>query len=222
MERRTKTMIRTETVNITSINGIAYKQKLTSGGAGITIITPDDRAAFTINKRDGSCTPYGTVNGELFTGAVITEALELTKGLPYKRMGTVAKVYADNHCDEGPVDLEVSDEKIEIDVIASAEYKVFLSTYTDKRGRFSYQLMNKDLMQFASKSSVVSKKLAEKEKVDDIVRYVVKSKAADLCRNKGMSDDMLTVFIDTFDSMDTRSAFKELRAYLRGKLSRKA
>jgi hypothetical protein len=213
-------MIRTETVQITSIKGIAYKQKLTSGGAGITIITPDDKAVFTVNKRDGTCAPYGTVS-DLFTEAVISEALELTRGLPYKRFGAISKVYPDSHCDESPVELETDDEKIEIDVVSSAEYKEFLSKYTDKRGRFSYQLMNKDLMQFASKSRIVSKKLAEKADVDEIVKYVVKSKAADLCRNKGMSDEMLAVFIDTFDSMDTRSAFKELRAYLRGKLSRR-
>jgi len=214
-------MIRTEIVQVASIKGIAFKQKLTSGGAGITLMTPDDRASYTINKRDGSFVPYGPVNSGLFTDAVVNEAIELTRGLPYKRLGAVAKVYADSHCDEGSVEHETDDVKIEIDVIASAEYKEFLSRYTDKKGRFSYQLMNKDLMQFASKSSVVSRMLSEKADVDDIVKYVVKSKAADVCRNKGMGDEMLVAFIETFDSMDTRSAFKELRAYLRDKLSRK-
>jgi len=214
-------MIRTEIVKVKSLKGIAFKQKLTSGGTGITIITPDDKAVFTINKRDGTCSPYGPVNGEVFTGAVVDEAIELTRGLPYKRLGAISKVYEDRHVDEGSVDLEEGDEKLDIDVMASAEYKEFIANYTDKRDRFSYQLMNRDLMQFAAKSRVVSKMLSDKDNVDDIVRYVIKSKAADLCRNKGMSDEMLSVFIDTFDSMDTRSAFKELRAYLRGKLSRK-
>jgi hypothetical protein len=36
-----------------------------------------------------------------------------------------------------------------------------------------------------------------------------------------MDDEALTAFIDTFDSMDTRSAFKELRSHLHGKLGRK-
>ena len=214
-------MIRTETVQVAAIKGMAYKQKLTSGGAGITIVTPDDKAVFTINKRDGTCVPYGQVNTAVFTASIIDEVLELTRSMSYRRLGPVSKVYEDNHCDEGPVELEVDDAKIEIDVVASAEYKAFISSYTDKKGKFSYQLMNKDLMQFAAKSSVVRKKLAEKADVEDIVRYIVRSKAADLARNKGMDDEMLTVFIETFDSMDTRSAYKELRAYLRGKMSRK-
>ena len=214
-------MIRTEIQQMTSINGISFKQKLKAGGAGITIITPDDRAAFTINKRDGSCVPFGKVDGGVFSAAVIDEALELTKGLPYRRLGTITKVYPDIHCDENPVELEADDDKTEIDVIASVEYREFIAQYTDKKGGFSYQLMNKELMQFAARSSVVGKMLAENEDADNIVRYIVKSKAADLARNRGMEDEMLTAFIDTFDSMDTRSAFKELKAYLRGRLTRR-
>ena len=214
-------MIRTDTVQMTSIKGLAYKQKLTAGGAGVTIITPDDKAVFTINKRDGACVPYGEVNTDVFVDAIINEALELTKGLPYKRRGKITKVYDDDSCDESSVDLETEDDKAEIDIITSAEYKEFLAQYMDKNNKFSYQIMNKELMQFASRSSVVRKKLVEKEDVDSIIRYIVRSKAADLTRNRGMDDQMLTAFIDTLDSMDTRSAFKELAAHLRGKMSRK-
>jgi len=214
-------MVRTETIQLKTINGIAYKQKLTAGGAGLAILTPDSRAAFTINKRDGSCVPYGKVEASIFTDTVVGEALELTKGLSFKRLGTITKVYSDKHCDEGSIEDEAGDVKVEIDVMASVEYSEFIAQYTDKNGKFSYQLMNKDLMQFAAKSSVVGKMLAEKADVETIVRYTVKSRAADLARNKGMGDDMLVAFIEMFDSMNTRSAFKELRSYLRGKMSRK-
>jgi len=213
-------MIRTDTVQMTSVKGLAFKQKLTAGGAGITIMTPIDKAVFTINKRDGSCVPYGKVTTEIFTKTVVAEALELTKGLPYRRLGAITKVYDDIHSDETSVELETEDEKAAIDVLASLEYQEFITRYMDKYGKFSYQLMNKDLMQFAARSSVVKRMLAEKNSVDKIVRYIVKSKAADLATGRGMKDDMLTAFIDTFDSMNTRSAFKELRAYLRSKMSR--
>ena len=214
-------MIRTEAVQMTAIKGLAFKQKLTAGGAGITIVTPDDKAVFTINKRDGSCVPYSTANSGAFTAAVIDEALELTRGLPYKRLGNISKVYADNHCDVSPVEQELEDDKADIDVVASMEYREFIAQYTDKNGRFSYQLMNKELMQFAARSSVVRKKLAEKEGTDSVIRYIVKSKAADLTRNRGMDDEVLTAFIDTLNSMESRSAFKELTSYLRSKMSRK-
>ena len=213
-------MIRTEAVQLTSIKGLAYKQKLVAGGAGITIITPEDRAAFTVNKRDGSAVAHGHVNGALFPETAVAEALELTRGLPYKHLGKITKVYADNHCDETPAELELEDDKIEIDIIGSAEYREFIAQYTDKAGKFSYQLMNKELMQFAARSSVVRRMLEEKAEMDAIIRYIVKSKAALLAHNRGMDEDKLTAFIDTFDSMDTRSAFKELNSYLRGRLSR--
>ena len=167
-------MIRTEAVKMTKVAGLAYKQKLQAGGAGITIMTADEKAVFTINKRDGSCTPYGTVNNEIFSSQVISEALELTKGLSYKRLGTIVKVYSDNHCDETSVDLESADEQAEIDVMASKEYKEFIAQFSDKNDKFSYQLMNKTLMQFAAKSSVVRKKLDEKESTDSITRYIIR------------------------------------------------
>ena len=213
-------MVRTATVQLASVNGLAFKQKLTSGGAGITIITPNDKAVFTINKRDGACVPFGKVDTEIFTKTVTDEALELTRGLPYRRLGAITKVYDDKHCDETPVELETADEKIVIDIIASDEYKEFIAQYTDKNEKFSYQLMNKELMQFASKSSIVDKMLSEKAEIDTIVRYAINSKASDLTHNKGMDEEMLTAFIETFDSMNTRSAFKEFKAHLRGRLSK--
>ena len=214
-------MIRTEAVYLTTIKGLAYKQKLKAGGTGITVMTPEDKAVFTINKRDGSCVPYGVVDAGVFTQTVTDEVIELTKGLAFRRLGNITKVYDDIHSDENPVELEIEDDTASIDVLASAEYREFLAQYTDKNEKFSYQLMNKDLMQFASKSSVVRGMLDEKSDAEQIVRYIIKSKAADLARNKGMEEDMLTAFIETFDSMDTRSAFKELKAYLRGRMSRK-
>jgi len=215
LRRKGYKMIRTEAVRIESINGLVYKQKLVAGGAGITIITPDDKAVFTINKRDGSCVPYGKVNSEVFTAAIVEEALELTRGLSYGLHDTLSNVRIDETL---PVEPEIENEAI--DVIESVEYKEFIEQYTDKKDKFSYQLMNKDLIQFAAKSTIVSKMLEEKEDVDIIVRYIVRSKAADLARNGGMDDDMLTAFIDVFDSMDTRSAFKELKAHLRGMLAK--
>ena len=211
-------MIRTQAVSLTAVKGLAYKQKLTAGGAGITIMTEEHKAVFTINKRDGKCIPYSAADKDVFSPEVVGEALESVRALPYKRLGAITKVYSDNRSDETSIDFEANDDKAVVDVLGSVEYKEFLAQYTDKNDKFSYQLMNKDLMQFAAKSSVVSGMLAEKSDPDSIVRYVVKSKAASLAGNAGMGDDALTAFIDTFDSMNTRSAFKELKAYLRGKL----
>jgi len=210
-------MIRTEIVKLNRIVGLAYKQKLVAGGAGLTIITPNDRAVFTINKRDGSTVPYGTVDAALFTSAIVEEALELTRGLSFKRLGKVTKVYDDSHCDETSAQLEADDDKPSIDVVESKEYEGFTMEYTDKNGKFSYQLMNRDLMKFADSSSVVNAMIADADDDDAIMRYIVRSKAVNLARSKEMDDGFLTAFIDTFDSMNTRSAFKELKAHIRTK-----
>ena len=214
-------MIRTEAVKTATIPGMAFRQKLQAGGTGITIITPHERATFTVNKRDGSCVPYGKVNEKVFTESVIKEVLDLTMGLPYRRLGSITKVHVNKPCEESPVEHEVDDEKADIDIISSAEYAAFIEKFSDKKGRFSHQLMNKELMQFAAKSGVVNKKLAMKEDTEMILRYVVRSKAAKLARRKEMDDDTLTAFIETIDSICTRSAFKELNAYLRDRLSRR-
>ena len=210
-------MIRTATVRLSSISGLAYLQKLPSGGAGLAIMTADDRAAYTINKRDGKAVPYGTVNTAVFTGAAVDEALALTRGLPYKRLGVVTRVYDDSHCDESPAELEIGDDQPSIDVVASKEYEGFIMEYTDRNGKFSYLVMNRDLMKFADGSKVVNKMAASGDDDDDIVRYIVRSKAVSLAGTKSMKDDFLTAFIDTFDSMNTRSAFKELKAHIRTK-----
>ena len=207
-------MVRTEIVELKNIFGIAYKQKLVSGGAGITVITPEGNAVATIDRRSGLCVPYGSFDAEVFTDAVFKEALDKTRGLPYRRLGKITKVHVNKIVEEADED-EIEEDQPAIDVLASAEYKEFIYAYTNKTGKFSYQVMNRDLMQFASKSSVVAGMVAEKTDTDQIVRYVVKSKAADLARNKGMSDEMLDAFIETMDSMNTRSAFKELTSYLR-------
>ena len=214
-------MIRTETVKLSNVVGLAYKQKLAAGGTGLAIITPNDRAAYTINKRDGSVVPYGTVDTNVFTDAMVNEALELTRGLSYKRLGKVTKVYEDSHCDETSADLETEDDKPSMDVMASKEYEGFIMEYTDKNGKFSYQLMNRDLMKFADRSSVVSNMAAEGDSDGKIARYIIRSKAVSLARTKTMDDGFLDAFIETFDSMNTRSAFKELNSHIRSKKSRK-
>ncbi|MCL1816919.1 MAG: hypothetical protein FWG43_04890 [Clostridiales bacterium] len=216
-------MIRTEAVQLTSINGIGYKQKLVAGGAGITIVTSEGKAVFTVNKRDGLCVPYGQVDEKVFTATVTEEVLNLTRGLPYKKLDIASKVSSDDspikHTAE--VEMEVKeDDKDAIEVVESIEYKEFIAQYTDKADKFSYQLMNKDLIQFAAKSTIVGKMIVEKTEIETIIRYIIRSKAANLAGNNGMEDNLLTAFIETFDSMNTRSAFKELNAYLRGELSK--
>lgn len=212
-------MIRTDSVKMTTLEGIAYKQKLASGGAGITIITTDERAVATINKRDGKCIPYGKVDIDTFTEEVFNEAVELTQGLAYKRLPNITKMFIDCNVEE---DYAGDDkiEAVEFDVLTSDEYTALIKEYTDKNGKFSYQLMNKDLIQFAAKSKTIQNMLQEEYIPEAIVRHIVRVKASNLTKNENLSVEMITALMDTLNSMDPRSAFKELTQYLRTKMGR--
>jgi len=86
---------------------------------------------------------------------------------------------------------------------------------SDEKDKLNYQLMNKDFIQFASKSKTVSTMIAEKAIAEDVLVFVVKSRAAFVAGKKESLDDELAVaLIETLDEIDPRSAFKELKAYI--------
>jgi len=82
--------------------------------------------------------------------------------------------------------------------------------------------MNKDFIQFASKSKVVAKLVAEKAPVDVIVLFVVKSRTALLAGKKDSLDDQeAAMLIESLDEIDPRSAFKELTAHIKRLLAKR-
>ena len=130
-------MIRTSTVQLTMISAVAYRQKLVSGGAGITI--------WGYNVRQ----PIPTANTplEYYPPEAFAEAIKLTAGLPYKNLG---KVQLPEGLAVEPEEAEEAPAQPEIEaVIDSAEYQRVVDAYSDKDGRLSYTLLNKDLPSFA-------------------------------------------------------------------------
>ena len=205
-------MIRTDSVKLTTIEGVAYKQKILNGGgsAGLTVITKTDKAVVTIDKRTGDYVPYGKVDVEIFTGEVFNEAFNLTKSLKLKKQGSIktidlgAEVILNDDADN---EVEIA----ESEVLASAEYNNFLQAYTNRQSKFDFKLMNKDLIQFAAKSNSVAKMKSEKRPMDEILVYVVSQKINTLTKGK-RTEDFVKKFIEVMDAMETRSAFKELKA----------
>lgn len=215
-------MIRTKTVNLNAIKGIAYRQKLKDGGSGLTILTEKDKAVVTINKRDGSYAPYGTVDANIFTDVVLEEAFELTKGLPYRRFGPAQYEESLSLPETAALaDAAVSEDENENDVICvnSPEYDSIINAYADKNGKFSYDLMNKDFIQRAHKSDQVSNFISEGKPVDDIIAFLVVNKINSLIRETTgkYSEEDAKKLINLLNDMNMRSAFKELKLWLRGK-----
>jgi hypothetical protein len=215
-------IIRTTAVELTTIPAITYKQKLSTGGAGIKILRLDRDAAavFTIDRRTGEGKPYKKYDTSLFPDEAVFEARELTTGLPYTSRGKL-KITVFEETKEVEKEDVAETETEKIDMVNSAEYLAIIGRYANEKGKINYSLMNKDFIQFSSKSKAVGTMIAEKETLENLLLFVVKNRAADLSRKKeNLGDAETAALIETLDEIDPRSAFKELTAYIKRLLAR--
>jgi len=219
-------IIRSKAVELSVISAIAYKQKLKSGGAGIRILSLEtgESAVAEINKRTGEAVYYGSVDESLFPYEAFEEAIDLTMGLPYSARGKIViKAQSEK---ELPEETEIKADETdggnaEADILNSNEYKSIIERYSDERGRLNYQLLNKDFIQFASKSKVVSGMIGERAETSEIVLFIVKNRAAYISGEKEqLADAPAAKLTEALDEIDPRSAFKELKAYINRQLAR--
>lgn len=214
-------IIRTSAVELSTIPALAYKQKLLkAGGAGVRITRMDNgqSAVFTIDRRTGEGMAYGKVEEKLFPQAAVEEAIELTMGLPYAKRGKM-NIKAEEPQKEQE---DVTEEDTEAcDMVGSDEYEALVGHYTDEKGKMNYKLMNKEFIQFASKSKTVSDMVGNKALEEDILRFIVKSRAGYFAEKKeSLTDKETDALIETLDEIDPRGAFKETKAYIRRLLAR--
>ena len=214
-------IIRTKAVELTVIPAIAYKQKLASGGSGIKIMRMDcDKSAvYTIDKRTGESVPYGVIDEELFPQEAFDEAIEQVSGLPYSARGSIKITVFEQILQE---DVNEDAPEDQVDMTLSPEYAAIVERYSDEKGKLNYQLMNKDFIQFASKSKVVSEMAANRATQEEILLFIIKSRATFISGKKeSLDDNSVKLLIETLDEIDPRSAFKELKAYIKRILARK-
>ena len=212
-------IIRTKAVELSTIPAIAYKQKLSTGGAGIKILHTDGQTAVcTIDKRTSGLTPYGIVDETIFPMDAFDEALELTNSLPYSSRGNIKLSALDV---KQPEDVTEQAPPEQVDMTLSREYKAIVERYSDEKGKLNYTLMNKDFIQFASKSKVVSELVGAGADQDEILVTIVKSRSTELSRQKeSLDNDSVLLLIETLDEIDPRSAFKELKAHINRMLAK--
>jgi len=210
-------IIRTKAIELTTIPAIAFKQKLRAGGAGITILhlEEDAKAVATIDKRSGEPVPFGNYNEEVFNAEVFEEALELTSGLPYAAMAKI-KLIASAPAETDDICCETEAETASMPAMCgSDEYKALIERYSDEKGIMNFALMNRDFMNFAGKSKVVSDMVAASATSDDIVLFVLKNRAAFFAAKKEhITDAEAQSLSDTLNEINPRSAFKDLKAYV--------
>ena len=209
-------MIRTEVVNLTSIPAVAYRQKLSSGGSGIVILRSgvSQPGIASISKTSGEAIPTKNTPAKLYPKKAFQEAIALTTGLPYKKRSAPSVSAMPSKVLEEPA------EPVYEIVIDSAEYQKLVDAYTDKTGKLSYDLLNKDLIKFAHASSKVRAMIAEKAPVEDIRLYTVGTKFRNITGNHELTDDQVLKMAELLDEVSPKGVFRELNEELRRKLKK--
>ena len=95
------------------------------------------------------------------------------------------------------------------------DLKTIILHYTDKNGKFSYDLMNKEFIVFAHRSKIVQNMIDDKISVDEIIFYIVSNKFRSITDNHQLSDDDIHELIAELDRMYSKGIFKELEKELR-------
>lgn len=207
-------MIRTDSVKLTVIDAEAYRQKLTSGGSGIMIIRKDasQPGIASISTKTGQAIPAKNTPLALYPQEAFDEAVELTARMPYQK----AKKKPAKKGAPAPAEEEV-DTRME-EIADSEEYKKIVAKYTDKTGKLSYDLLNKDLIKFAHSSSKVRAMIAEGVSEKEVRKYITGTKYRDIAENYDMSDDDIERITVLLDEVSPKGVYKELNEELRKSL----
>jgi len=198
-------VIRTKIVELSTLEAAAYRQKLKDGKPGIVILRYDmpQPGLATVNRRTGNAEPSVNTNLELFPLEAFQEAIELTSGMPYSRRGAVKLAGTEEvvEADEAPEELATVD---------SAEYEAIVKAYTNKKGELSYELLNKDFIQFAKSSKIIADMVANRASVDEIRDHVVKVKLESLTGNRELTVAQTNRIVEMLDEVSPRYVFREL------------
>ena len=208
-------MIRTEIVELTTIKAIAFRQKLMAGGAGVTVIRYDyDQPGIaSISKTSGEAIPAANTPKDMYPQEVFNEAIKLTYGMPYKKRGMVKvdKAAAVEEVAPEPAEEETEEEV----VIDSRDYQKLVDHYTDKNGKLSYELINKDLIKFAHSSKTVHSMLEKGDSVKKIRTYIFSTKFRNVTGDKKLSEAQAVKMGELLDEVSPKSLFKPLDSELR-------
>ncbi|MBO4217925.1 MAG: hypothetical protein J5887_00240 [Erysipelotrichaceae bacterium] len=209
-------MIRTSAVELTTIQALAYRQKLKAGDAGIVILRPDVKqpGMATISKKTGEPVLAATTNKDQYPLEAFREAIALTNGMPFKKQSNI-KVTAQTFAE--PELPEEEDDFVEINVEALDR---ITEHYTDKNGRMSYDLVNKELIRFAKSSSIVRNMIDEGRSVNEIRDYIILNKFRNIAGNDGLSDKEVFKIAEVIDGIDSQGMFKQLNSELRKMLAK--
>ena len=206
-------MLRTKAVKLTVIPAMAFRVKL-PGGPSITIQRSDyeQPGIASISRTSGEAIPAANVNVKMFPPEAFKEAIEKTSGLPYNRTKEKKQKGIKVTKEMTKEEKEIVEEEILID---SKEYQKIVDKYLDKKGKLSYELINKDFIKFAKSSSVVRNLAAEGATARKLHNYIVVNKLRNITGNQDLSDKQVKRMVELMDETYPKGIFKELDSEIR-------
>lgn len=219
-------MIRTNSVTLSTMPGLAYRKKFASGGSGIVILRADatQPGVASISKTSGEPILSANTPGELYPIEAFREAIELTAGMPYRKQGKPRLVAQDlqpaPEIEPEPVPEDDDDALPEVEVVIdSDEYQAILDAYSDKSGKLSYALINRELIQVAHASSMVRRMIEAGDSEQTIRQFVVGNRFRAITGNKDLTDEQVQKIAELLDEVSPKGVFKEFNAELRSRMS---
>jgi len=211
-------IIRTKLVELSTLAAVAYRQKLFDG-PGVVILRYDTaQPGFaSVSRKTGEPVIASNTNLEIYPMEAFREAIELTGGMPYSRRGKV-QLSGNPPAETAPGTVEETLTE-DFAVVDSAEYQAIVDAYTNKKGELSYNLLNKDFIQFAKSSKIVADMVANKVSLDNLRDHVIKSKFETLTGNPNLTPTQMSRIVEMLDEVSPRSVFREFDDELKKLLS---
>ncbi len=212
-------MIRTGVVTLGTVKAVAYREKLPSGGSAVVIILEGSQqpGIASISKKTGEAVPAANSPKDIPQEA-FKEAMELTAGMPYKKLGKVKYENA-AAAEEPAVEAEAEELHEEEVIVDSKDYQKIVDHYTDKNGKLSYDLLNKDMIQTAHSSKVVREMIEEHKTEEEIATYVAGAKFRSITGDHELSDAQVEQILALLDEVSPKGVLKEFNADIRRQLS---
>jgi hypothetical protein len=221
-------IVRTPLVELSTLEAVAYRQKLRGGQAGVVILRHDSPqpGLALVDRRTGEPDLSANVPLDRFPREAFVEALELTSGLPYSRRGpvrspltpTAAGTTASAGDDtENAEELGASAPEA-VATVGSADYAAIVKAYTNRKGEISYELLNKTLIQAANANPYVDRMVREGATLEQIRDHVVKANFEAVSGNRQLSAAEVASIVALLDEVSPRSVLGELNGELRRKL----
>ncbi|MCT0224820.1 hypothetical protein KQ310_06585 [Synechococcus sp. CS-1328] len=215
-------MVRTPLVELSTLEAVAYRQKLRGGQAGVVILRHDSPqpGLALVNHRTGEPDLSANVPRDRFPREAFLEALELTSGLPYSRrrpvrsLGSTPQASASAEATDDSDQLGSSSPEA-VATVASADYAAIVKAYTNRKGELSYELLNKSLIQAAHSNPFVATMISQVTTQDEIRDHVVKANFEAVSGNRHLSTAEVSSIVALLDEVSPRSVLRELNDEIR-------